>query len=309
VQLQAFPVFGQPAVQHRPLPDQRLMRQLNLILPQRDQAGGGQGLEHRFDQMPAFYVGCQLVACHTATALLNAVAKRNQPQEDAPRHGSLFVAETIVDGVRSAGDRATDTPGRRIPFQRQHPARPGAPGLKQRVRQKRQRAGLASHIAHQQVNQPWLHLPPSHLERSLDAESQLRCVHLANVVLRGLERAAKAGKGRTMAIEVRAQRDNQCKQSGARLAIPHRCSHQVRDKCGALGLVLAEREDLFELVNDEKRTRGCPNAVDPGLTAGKVERQAAGISPHVVNQRCCRQDRAGGRQCQRQRLQRMARRS
>ena len=93
------------------------------------------------------------------------------------------------------------------------------------------------------------------LRRPDDRAPQLVLVHRPDVFLVARDRSTQAVVGGDLGIEVGAQRDHDANGTAGRHG-----GHQVADERRALRFVLAEREQLLELVDNEDRRPVIPLA-------------------------------------------------
>ncbi len=127
------------------------------------------------------------------------------------------------------------------------------------MRQQRQCPGLIADIAQHQVHQPGCQLPAAAPGRLLDGRAQLLGRHCADVALRCGTGVAQCRVGREERIEVGAQGDEDRRPVDVRRQI---CRRLVKtggiceglEEGRLLGLIAAQREDLFELVDRQQ----CP---------------------------------------------------
>ena len=89
-------------------------------------------------------------------SVLRAVTELGEAEEHGPNDALLIHIERLVDRVRGAGDRTTDTAAGTVPCDGQHAAVSALPHLQQGVRQQGQTTGLAGDIAKDQIGEPRL---------------------------------------------------------------------------------------------------------------------------------------------------------
>ena len=169
-----------------------------------------------------------------------------EPEEHAAHQHLLGLAAAEEDLLGGVGDRSPHAAGCSIPVQRQHPPVAASPRLVERVREQRQRTGLASDVGQHRVDQTGLEPEPFRLGRLLDRPAQLVGAHGPSRCWCSRDRGGEARMLGAAAVEVRSQRDRRLPTS-VQAAI---------EEPSSLQLVRAERERLLELIDDEKM-RAC----------------------------------------------------
>jgi hypothetical protein len=236
----ADPVFLEPRAVSRPFPQQRLVRELDLPVAERQQASVRQRCENRARTVDAL----ELAPWHSAAGQRSILAA-GEPQHDAARDPSLGVAQLGVGGFRQAGDRAAHATARPVAVVAQHAPVTRPPQLEQRRREQRQSPGLTDHVGHEGVGQPALDLEPRARGRLLDRPRQLVAMHRPNQGVATAQQLREARIGSEAAVEIGAQRHDYLR---APLGIA-RCRRQLLDERRALVLLLAQGEQLLQLVD------------------------------------------------------------
>ena len=144
------------------------------------------------------------------------------------------------------------------------------PDLLEGELEQRQRSGAAPDVVHQQLDQPRLGLEARQPGGAVDRPPQLVLGHRADQHLVVRQRGGQVGVRGAAGIEIGPHR-----QHDDRAAAGHRRRVQeVGDEVAALGLVVAEREDLLELVHQHDEPLG-PGRLAQGQPRGDVQRPIA----------------------------------
>ena len=252
VQPATLRVLLEPAAKARPLAQQRLVRDLHLVLADRDQAlarqhvQDGSGVAELPDRHPR------------ADA---AVAR--EPQHDPPCLLALAGVEPLIRGFGEPRDRAADAAAPLVGGQVQALAVALLPELEQGRGQQRQRAGLPLDVGDQRVGQLRLDHEPGVTSRQLDRPAQLVPAHRPDQHVVGAEHPRQLRIRRAVPVEVRPDRDDH-----ERLAVRVACARDDRLGEGRpLAGIAAGREELLELVDGEY-----PAAPRGQLDGGPLER-------------------------------------
>ena len=113
------------------------------------------------------------------------------------------------------------------------------------MREKRERAGLAGDFADEQVDERAFDAQPARAGGLDDGFAQFVLGHRTEEQLLARDGGRERGVARAAAVEVGAHPDHDRTIA----------SEQRFDEAGSLIVVVAEREELFELVDDEQRRR------------------------------------------------------
>ncbi|ANZ38806.1 hypothetical protein BBK82_24820 [Lentzea guizhouensis] len=234
VHAQGVAVGGDPVAQPRPRADERLVRELDVLRGQRDETRGGEPVEHR---------GVETGAQGAALGVLGPLAECDEAQEDVPRGLPLRRGELGVDGLGGAGDGVLDAADLLVAGQCDGHAAAALPGLRQRVLHERQRGRLAGDVRDQPADQRGLDGGTGVAGGFGDGAAQLVTGHRADQELAALDRLDQFGVPGEVAVEVRADADDDVRRP-----------HEGRHEPVAL-LRPGEREDLLELVDDQHEAR------------------------------------------------------
>ena len=291
MQAQALAVLLEPAAQGRPLADQDLVRDLGGAVAERDAAARRRSRSSRTRTTSSGDVlGYELGDRHTRRRV-----------SSMPSPSSVSRRKTLRSERRcSSGQRRR--PGRRpycataevdaaavaVAVDGERAAVASLPGRAQRVREQRQRAGLAGDVARARAStRPGSSRSPARRAGSVMARAQLVVAHRAEQHLVRGDRARELGWRAQLAVEVGAHADRD-RPSGAR-------SSASMNARAALGVV-AQREQLLELVDDDERpasasTRGrlAPGVHEPRRAASSGDLAGAtGATRRRAAARTCR---------------------
>ena len=278
----ALRVLLEPAAQPRPLAQQRLVRDLDLALADRDQAVVG---EHGEDVGDALAV--ELVERDAAAHDRVALAFARQPQQDPARHARAARGRAARRRARRA---ARPRRARRRCARRRPCAGAGRRGAA-RARAARWTAAAARRARPRR--------PPSSASTSsgstsqagaprgqLDRAAQLVAAHRPDEHVVGAQQPRKLRVGRAAPVEVGADGDEH-ERAAARIA--RACGERVGER-GALVLVAAGREDLLELVDGDDQpavgrgarrspARAPRSGCSPGRSSASGQRSLPGSTP------------------------------
>jgi hypothetical protein len=237
----ALAVGFDPAGQPGPCPQQRLVGDLQRFAAQGEQPGLGESLQDGCG------VGVEVSARH-APSRVGALLPDLYELEHQPACRRPVLARQVEVGVFGGlGDGAADAAGAAVAGDGEAFADAVLPGGQQGVGQQGQCTGVATmaagvEIVEEDVHQARLQVEPGQRGRFLDGLGELAPVHRAQRDGALLERGDQAGMGQTAADEVRPHRED-----GERQRAQH-----IETGC-TLGRVLAEREELLHLVDDEQQ--------------------------------------------------------
>ncbi len=237
------------------------MRDLDLVLVDRDEPVRGQGFE---DERGVGYV-VQLGAADAAFGVLGGVADRGQPDEQRPGQFLLPVGQPGEGRLGSAGQGALEPARGPEALQRQGVALAAVPGLQQRVGEQRQSARVLGAVRDELGHQGGFDGVAGRARGLDDGGTQLVGGHRADGDLRGAHGVDQRGEVRAVAVEV-----GPYAQHDAMLG-------DLLDEPATNLAVLTEREDLLELVDDEHGVggRGDRGALVERALARREEHRAA----------------------------------
>ena len=281
VQAPALRVLLEPGAQPRPFAQQRLVRDLDRAVGDRQQPAVGE---------PGDDLGDALARRARRARSGGARSRRSRPR----RRGAAAACApppAAPDRARtnaSSASRATapwTPPLRAYAASRRRAPVALAPELEQRRGQQRQRARLALDVRQQRLDELRLDAQADPLRRALDRAPQLVARHRADEHVVGAEQARQLGVGGAAAVEVRAHGEH---DDAAAVAIAGG-AHERGDELVALRLVLARGEQLLELVD---REHAAPLAREPpGRAAERAQRLLAGTDQRLRPVRRCRAGR------------------
>ena len=107
-------------------------------------AGDQPGSHEQLDELFVFGVGGDGAAWDAAANRFAVRCRRDQPQQQVAEQWPLFLGDLVVDRFGRLGDRSPDPAGVLVAVDGEGAALAPLPGLVQRVRQQRQRAGSPS---------------------------------------------------------------------------------------------------------------------------------------------------------------------
>jgi hypothetical protein len=243
-QFASLRVLGQPLLEPRPFPGQSLMRDLDARVVRRQQTIRRQSLHHRGEQLVTLEV--ELGERHAPFRQRPLLAGRDQTQKESARCRALLVVQTFVGRLREAGDGAAHTTAAPVNGESHPIVVARVPQLDECRRQKRQRARLVADLLDQRIDQRCLDSDRGSPGRKFDRASQLVRAHRTDEHLVGGEELRQLGVGAAVAVVIAANRDNHHRPLGFRGE-----ADQPLDEGAPFRLVGAQREDLFELVDDE----------------------------------------------------------
>jgi hypothetical protein len=248
-------VLLQPAAEPWPFPQQRLVRDLDLALPDRDQPVVDERGEHIARLPIALHVELRQRDAPAHDGRPFCVGLPREPQQDPARDLTLAGIELAVGGLGQPRHRTVHAAGVLVGTQPQQPTVAVQPELEQRGRQQRQRARLALDVRDQRVDEFGIDSQTPTAGRQLDRATKLVPAHRPDEHAVCAEQARELRIGRTATVVVGPQRDEH-ERSPALLA--RACDERV-DERRPLGLVATRSEDLLELVDreDQPLLLGC----------------------------------------------------
>ena len=174
VAMQAAPlrVLLQPAAEPWPFPQQRLVRDLDLAVADRDQPVVTSA-ESTSPRRSSRITSSSASETRRRTTADPSASAAREPQQDPARYRALPGIELLVGGLGQPGHRAVHTAGVLVGAHAQEPTIPVEPELEQRGRQQRQRARLALHVRDQRVDELGLNPQPGAAGRQLDRAAKL----------------------------------------------------------------------------------------------------------------------------------------
>ena len=281
---QTIAIVIQPTPQPRPMPDQRLMRDLHTIPVHGDQPRTRQPLQHLHDRRRLI----QLTTPHPPLRVISPLPQRGQPQEQLMRHPPPILIQTRVHRIRGPRERMVDTASRLVRTQTQHRAPTPPPRLPQRMRHQRQRTRLPRRIRHQPRHQRRLHPAPHRLSRTRDRQPQLIGRHRTDQHLPIPQRLDQLRIPTAMPVEIRPHPQHHPHPARRR----RRRSRQRRHERRPLHRVRTHGEQLLELVHHQHQIRpvrpvrhSLPDTqMQPPPILGELRRQPSRRHPHQRSQ-------------------------
>ncbi len=249
----------------------------DLVATGRHEACLGQRVDHAVDLGLLLGAGHQLAALRPAPGVLGALTGLGQAQQHAPRDGLAFRIHPPVHLVGAPGERALDASGRRVRLERQRPITATAPQLVQQVLEQGQGARTVGDVGEDAAGEAGLQLEAAAAGRLLDGPAQAPGVERPDEHLVIGDQSARLGVLGEPVVEVGPHRgDDDGPPAGDRGGVD-----EVPEEGGALTLVVAEGEDLLELVDDDQHpVPGRPAVECPGdrhvqgaLVGGEVGRR------------------------------------
>ena len=266
----SLPVVVEPPAQPRPRPDQRLVSEGDVAVV----AGQQPGRDQQLDDPLAIRSGRGASARHPDAQRLTLRARRHEPQHQVADLSLLGDRHAGVDAFSGLGDGPLDPAGGGIALDGERSALATAPGLLQRVRQQRKRAGSVPHLGDQDVHESGLDDQPRLQRGALDAGAQPVVVHRTEDVEPAFEEPREAGVHGELGQPVGTQRHGDL--SAQRLVRDRR-----EEPCARRAPVLGG-EDLLTLVDDQEPAVG--KLIDPaeellGLDAGREDHDLSALRP------------------------------
>ena len=237
-------ILLQPPPQPRPLPQQGLVRDLDRSLAEGQQPVPRELGDHALRDGVALRI--ELVQ-RRPPARDGLAIRDDEAQQDAPDRVALDVGELLERGLGETGDRPLHAAGPLVGVHADPSAFARLPQLHERRRQQREAAGLLRDLLDERIDEGLFHPEAHTASRQLDRPPELVARHRSDehVVLRqGLGELRVRGD---VAVVVAADREDS--DEPVRGVVRRGC--QGGDESGALRFRVAEREDLFELVDDE----------------------------------------------------------
>ncbi|WP_282797212.1 hypothetical protein [Streptomyces sp. CC224B] len=195
--------------------------------------------------------GGEFGAVDGAAGVLGAVPGSHHAQQHGPGGRGLRGVEAPVHLLGGVRDGAANAADRLVGGEGEGLAAAPPPDLAQRVRQERQRAGFVADVGDEPRGERAFDHEPFGRRGPHDGLAQPGRRHGADeegAVAQGVGERAVLGQP---AVEVGAYGED-----GAQPAAGVAGGEQVRDEAVPFGRVVAEGEDLLELVDDEERVAG-----------------------------------------------------
>jgi hypothetical protein len=184
--------------------------------------------------------------------VLRDVAGRRQPQEQVLDQLLLMPVERRIGAFGRLRDRVRDAARGLIAGQGQGRTSSPLPRLQQGVGQQRQHTGLSSAVGHHGGQQRGLHGGARQRGGPGDRGVHLAGVHRADQELAVTEQFGEDRVLHAVRVEIRSHSQD---HPGTAVGVP--CHpHQCLDEPGSFTLVLADGEDLLELVHDDQYVPG-----------------------------------------------------
>ena len=152
-------VLVEPAAQPRPFADQGLVGDLGgAVSSVTSRASASRRAARRLAGGGA--LRDELVDLHAAPGVLAALADLGEAEEHAAEQRAVLVGQRVDDRSAVRRDRRGDAAGLAVALDGERAPVATLPGRAERVRQQRQRAGLARDVTQDQVDQPGLEPQP-----------------------------------------------------------------------------------------------------------------------------------------------------
>jgi hypothetical protein len=184
-----------------------------------------------------------------ATNRDSAISRHGEPQEDGPGDLLLLRRQAPERGLGQPRHRAADTTDLLVLREPERPAVPPLPKLEKRRRQDGQPARLVENSGHQRGGQVMLNPEPCGVRWQLDCPSDLVGCHGADEQVIVTKKLGQIAICRAAAIVVGADGDHDDRPEHGVARDRHKTPNEAR----ALVLVLADREELLELVDDDQQ--------------------------------------------------------
>ena len=238
-------VLVEPGPEPRPGPGQRLVRQLDRVVGDRDEPGVGQ----QVDDALAGRVFGQAAALHPGPERLTVRRRSDQPQHHPAQDLPLRDVESVVEPVSRTGHRPPDATRRAVAARRQQPSLAPLPGLGQGVGEEGQPTRLAVAVTQQQVHQAVLQPQAGSACRRLDGLAQCVAPQRPDQVQARLGHPGERLLAGQVAQMVRSDGEH---HRGPVTGVRRELGEPTVRRVG----VLTEREDLLELVDHQHRVLG-----------------------------------------------------
>ena len=203
--------------------------------------------DEQLDEPFVFRVGGDGAAGDAAAHRFAFRGGRHQAQEQVAQQWLLCGGHLVVDLLGRLGDRAADPARVLVAGDGERAALAPLPRLVQRVRQQRQRPGLALDLPHQQIDQTRLQQQADLAGGTLDRGPQVALAHRAQQMQPRLDEPGEPGWRGQLAKAIGAQRDDQRATFGV--------DGEARRRTPACGRVVAQGDRLLALVDDQDRHR------------------------------------------------------
>ncbi len=168
-------------------------------------AGHQPGVDEQLDEPFVLGVGGDGAAGDAAAHRFAFRGGGHQAQEQVAQQRPLFGGNLVVHLLGRLGDRAADPTGVVVAIDGERATLAPLPRLVQRVRQQRQRSGLALDLAHQQIDQARLQQQTDLAGRTLDRRPQVGFAHRAQQMQSRLDETGEVRVGGQFAEAVGAQ--------------------------------------------------------------------------------------------------------
>ena len=242
----ALDVVVQPAPQARPGPGECLVGELQDPVV----AGDEPRCDQLLDEVVAVGVGGHHPAGDPAAHRFALGAGCHEPQDQVAQGVPLVDRDPGVQRLRRLGDGPVDAARGAVAGDRQRVALAATPRLVEHVRQQGQCARVVLHLAHEEVDEPGLDHQPGLAGRRLDRLGQPVLAEAADDVEPALDEPGEVGMRREVGEMVGTQREH----DRAHLA----SAHQRAQELLPLPRVVAQREELLELVDQQGGTAATP---------------------------------------------------
>ena len=252
-------VLVKPPLEAWPLPQQRLVGDLDEAVTAGQQARVGEGVEDLGDRRIA--VGVELGEGDAAADELGALARPREAQQDGPGDRLAVRVQLGVGGFGQAGDGTTQAAAGPVCGQRQAAVFAGLPQLEQGGRQERQDARLGAGVGHERLGQPRLDPQPDPLRGMLDDGRQLEGAQRSDQHLVGADQTGQGRIGGAPSVVIGPDRDDDL-QAGA-------LAREQVDERASLGVVAGRIEDLLELIDHDDEPVAGRERGEGGIERGR----------------------------------------
>ena len=237
----AVDVVLEPATQPRPGHREGFVGHLDHVAV----AGHQAGCDQLLDELVVDVVGDKGASRHPAPHRHPVRVGGDETEHQVTQHGALFGRKALIDILGRLRHRPADAAGVPVTGDGECPAIALLPRLAQGVGEQGKGPGFSRDLADQQLDEARLQQQPGLVSRPLDGGAQVGLVHRAEQVQAALDESGERRVGRKVGETVGAHRHHQ----RASLDV----IGQRREESGLLVAVLAQRQRLFALVDDQHR--------------------------------------------------------
>jgi hypothetical protein len=245
-----------PVLQPRPPAEERLVRDLDRrrlgpgVAVEGEQPRGPERVDRERELALIDVERVELCPLDPPTGI-RGLAEHDQAQKELVHSLSAVGVQSLVEDLRSACDRPGDSADRLVRRPRERRAVAALMELGQRVLQQRQRTWLVDDVGHDLREQTLLERHPHSLRRARGRPLELVRRQRKHRLDRVAHHLAEPAVEQRPVVEVRPQRRDHSEPA------PRVTNRQLeaRQEVHAPLVVLDEREDLLELVDDEQQVR------------------------------------------------------